>query len=151
MDYDLDFFTYGSFQDYGTVNGTALAGVTWEMDDPNVSTIFSDFVSNSLTDVNNVSTPGGPPNVCCDVSWALGVENPLDVPAYITFSVSTTPPTGFYLQQTNFDVGDSIYLTYSVAPVPEGSTLGLLLCGACAIAFGSPWKRLYGYRSRRIC
>lgn len=134
MDYDLDFSTYGSFQDYGTINGTAPAGVSWELSDPNISTIFSDFAANSLTDVNSVATAGGPPNVCCDVSWALGVENPFSKPAFITFTVSTTPPNGFYLQQTNFDVGDNIYLSENVTPVPEGSTGNMLVIPLAGMA-----------------
>jgi len=148
MDYDLDFASFGSFQDYGSTNGTLPAGVSWEMDDPNVSNIFSDFAANALNGVNNVGTPGGPPSVCCDVSWALGVKNETAAAELVTFTVSATAPTsGFYLQQTNFDVGNSIYLSETVtpegttSPVPEGSTLNLVLSGVGAFAFVALGRR----------
>jgi len=127
MDYDLDFQTYGSFQDFGATHGTLPPGVAWEMEDPNTSNIFNDFASNSLTNTDTVATPGGPPNPCCDVAWAIGLRNPLPIPVTITFTVSATaPPAGFYLQQKNLDVGDSIYLSETFTPVPEPSTATLL-------------------------
>jgi len=118
MDYDLNYPVSGSFQDFGSVNGTPPAGLSYELDDPNASNIFTDFAANALADTNNVATYGGPPTVCCDVSWSLGVGD-INVPNgyqdLVTFTVSTTaPPAGFYLQQTNVTpvggIGPSIYL-----------------------------------------
>jgi len=133
MDYDLDFQTFGSFQDFGATAGTAPANVTWEMNDPNTSGIFSDFSSNALSDTNAVSAGSGPPNPCCDVAWALGFTNSTGVPGTITFTVSRSAPTsGFYLVQTNFDVGDSIYLSEKFTPVPDPPTLAEMLIGFAA-------------------
>jgi hypothetical protein len=146
-DYDLDFATYLSNQDSASTSGTVPTGVSYELNDPNVSNIFSDFSgvpSPQLPDSNGVSTPSGPPTPCCDAAFALDVTG-LNVLAggsgTVTFTVSATQPTsGFYIQQTNFDVGDSIYLTESVnitAPmgpppgVPEPSTFVLGLGGLC--------------------
>jgi len=134
MDYDIDFAGYGSFQDYGTVGIGAPPGFGWELDDPNVSNIFPDFAANTLANTNNVGTaviPATPPvTICCDVSWALGVGG-LSSGSTVTFSVSDTAPGGFYLQQTNADTGDSIYLSAAVtsplSSVPEPSTLILLI------------------------
>ena len=154
-DYDVDYASLGSFQDYGTVNGAPPSGVTYELDDPNSSNIFSDFAGNTLMNTNNVGTGVLPPNVCCDVSWALGIGG-INVPSggsgTVTFGVSTVQPTsGFYLQQTNIDTGDSIYLSVSestsapctgpncVPTVPEPSFAPLLVLAAgglgMAIAF----------------
>lgn len=138
MDYDLNFDAAGSDNDVGTVNGAPPPGVTYELDDPGASNIFADFVSNALTDMNNVGTPGTPENPCCDVAWALGVSG-LDIPpgqtAVITFTVGTTPPPGFSLQQSNEVDGETIYLseTTTVPPppssVPEPSSFAILTVG----------------------
>jgi len=142
MDYDLNFAASGSFSDYGTVQGGAPAGVTYEMDDPNSSNIFSDFSSSLLISQNNVGTPGGPPNECCDVSWALNLSTNLSTGATVAFTVNATKPTsGFYLQQTNSVDGDSIYLSETVTPiggtnppgVPEPATLALLAGGLVGV------------------
>ncbi len=92
----------------------------------------------------NVVTPGLPPNQCCDVAWALGLGG-IDVDAgdteVVTFTVGTTAPTGFYLEQINQTTGEKIYLSESVLcngpdcsggggappPVPEPRQEALLL------------------------
>jgi hypothetical protein len=139
-DYDLDYATFGSFQDYATVHGAPPAGVTYEADDPNVSNIFSDFAGNTLSDANNVGTPAGPPSVCCDVAFALalgGINVSAGNTETVTFTVSTTPPAGgFYIQQTNTDALDSIYLSATVGgavpppPVPEPTSVLLFATAA---------------------
>jgi hypothetical protein len=140
-DYDLDYARFGSFQDSAAVRGTLPAGWSYELDDPNVSNIFNDFSANLLTNGNNVSTPAGPPDVCCDVSWALSIGG-LASPSTVTFNITSTDPgSGFEIQQTNFDIGDSIYLSATVTPlttpsVPEPSSLVLmatLFVGALAV------------------
>jgi hypothetical protein len=149
-DYDLDFATEGSFQDYATIHGVRPSGVTFEADDPNISNIFTGFAGNTLSNVNKVGTAAAPPSPCCDVSFALAVGG-INVGAgdtdTITFLVSTTAPSsGFYIQQTNFDKGDSIYLSYTdsgcqgpncgVSTVtPEPSYTAILLVGLAALIF----------------
>jgi hypothetical protein len=150
-DYDLDYSTYGSFDDSATTGGSLPSGWSWEADDPNSSNIFSDFANNNLTNTNNVGTPSGPPNECCDVAFALSIGD-INVgaqPETITFTVSTDAPTsGFYIQQTNTDGGDSIYLSASESggggtnppTVPEPSTLVLAALGGLSVLM---WRRLY--------
>ncbi len=153
MDYDLDFVKYGSFQDSGATHGALPAAGSYELADPNTSNIFTDFASNTLNNTNTVGTPSGPPSACCDVSWALSYK--ASVAGTVTFTVSTTAPaSGFYLQQTSFDAGDSIYLSESFTPgkappppppnVPEPATL-LLITPAIGAIFA--WKQL---RSRKL-
>jgi hypothetical protein len=136
MDYDLNVAASGSFQDVGSVHGTAPAGVSFEMGDP-AGFIFGDFAANGLTNVNGVAVGSAPPSACCDVAWALGVGGINVAPGstvLLTFLVSTNQPTsGFYLQQTNTQDGESIYFTESLSisavPLPNslllfGSALG---------------------------
>jgi hypothetical protein len=141
-DYDLDYATYGSVDDFASTNGALPAGYSY---DPNVSNIVGDFASDSLADTNTVGTASGPPDQCCDVAFALGLGG-LDVAAggtgTVTFALGTTAPaSGFYIQQTNANAGDSIYLS-AVADIqgpgtstPEPSTLALGL-GVLGVALG---------------
>lgn len=146
-DYDLDFVDFGSFQDQVTIVGSAPSGVSYEAQDPNVTDsytwpgatgqlLFDDFQSNNLSNTNSVGTASPSPDECCDAAFALSVGG-LDVssPETLTFTVSTTAPTsGFYIQQTNLDEGDSIYLTETVSSVvPEPSTFLFVLGGLAAM------------------
>jgi MYXO-CTERM domain-containing protein len=145
-DYDLDDQAFGFFQDSASVHGALPAGVSYELADQNVSNIFSDFAGNALPDVNSVGTPSAPPVPCCDVSFALAVGGLTVAPGgsgTVTFRVSTTVPvSGFYIQQTNFDAGDSIYLsevttiTNPTGATPEPSTFALGL-GAMGVVLAA--------------
>jgi hypothetical protein len=151
MDYDLNFASEGSFTDSGSVQGSPPAGVTYELDDPNTSSIFSDMASNALTNANNVGTPSGPPAVCCDVAWALGVGD-INVSAgqeaLVTFLVSSSAPaSGFYLQQTNSIDSETIYLSESVTTETTASATStpepasLLLVGSGLTGLGVARRR----------
>ena len=153
-DYDLDFATVGSFDDSSATHGALPVGVTYELDDPNSGNLFNDFAGNTLGNTNNVGTPSGPPNECCDAAFALGL-NGLNVAAggsgSVTFTVGTVAPaSGFYIQQTNTTLGDSIYLSALVTitnptgppSVPEPSTF--------ALAAGSLGLVLFVARRRRV-
>jgi hypothetical protein len=156
-DYDVDFPTFGSFDDFGAVTIVPPpANWSFEFADPNASNIFSDFQSldNStpLPGSNTVGVPSGPPANCCDVSWALGLTNiVVDAggSATVTFTVSTVAPTsGFYMVQTNTDTHDSIYLSALVntnpgtgnGNTPEPSTFAMGL-GAVGLAMMMARKR----------
>jgi hypothetical protein len=152
-DYDLDYAAFGSFDDFAAVVGGLPTGVSYELDDPNTSNIFSDFAGNTLADTNNVGTASAPPNQCCDAAFALGLSG-LNVAAggsgTVTFTISTVAPAaGFYIQQTNATQGDSIYLS-AVADIqnptgpstPEPSTFVLML--------GSLGLALFVARRKRV-
>jgi hypothetical protein len=148
-DYDIDFATFGSADDSAAPHGALPATWSYELDDPNVSNLFGDFAAASLQDTNNVGTPSGPPNECCDAAWALGIGN-LNVLAggsgTVVFKIATTAPvSGFYLQQTDSDTADSIFLSATVniqnpvSGTPEPATfvpagLALVLCGGLVLA-----------------
>jgi hypothetical protein len=152
VDYDVNFGAAGSFQDAGAVHGTPSAGVSFELADPSGS-IFGDFASASLTNANSAGTPALPPNDCCDVAWALGVNGvnvPVGSQALVTFTVGTVPPSsGFYLQQANIMDGETIYFSESIsAVVPEPAPLGLLSSGLGCLALVLIYKSRH---ARRVC
>jgi hypothetical protein len=144
MDYDLNYDAVGSFQDFGSVVGANPADMSFEMDDPNLGFIEYDFTNNVLDNTNYVPTGSGPPDACCDVAWALGVNVDVPVSAVVTYTVSTTAPgSGFYLQQTSLTGGD-IYLSASVSQAessatPEPATFGLMIAGGLLVA----WKKKF--------
>lgn len=158
MDYDVDYATTtggcpslgcGSFTDVGSTVGSPSATQSYELADPNLSNIFSDFSGNSLTSSNSVSAAACAVNApqFCDVSWALAeslnVNSALYSGAVVTFTVSSTAPTsGFYLQQTNGITGNSIYMSDVVSltpvtgpppPVPEPASVLLLATVVLAV------------------
>ncbi len=141
-DYDVDYSSYGSFDDFAAVSGAAPAHVTYEIGDPNNSNIFSDFVGGNALPNTNPETKQAQ---CCDVAFALE-DSALVVPTgftgTLTFKVSTTNPGGFYIEQTNVTLGDNIFLSVSSlsltatggggptgAPEPSTFSLGLGLMG----------------------
>jgi hypothetical protein len=131
MDYDLNFnyLASGSFSDFASANGVqSVANATslsYELDDPNTSSIFADFAGGALTNANNVGVYN-PDGSCCDASWALGVN--LDVAAntqdLVSFTVSASAPSsGFYLQQTSgTDPSQNIYYSVGVTVESTGSS-----------------------------
>jgi len=146
MDYDLNWFNEGAFLDFGVPSvASPGGGITFELDDPGYSNIFSDFSVGVLQDTNTVgSGVNTPPTTCCDVAWALRLDLNVPISATVTFSVSgTAPASGFYLTQSNLSDGTSIYLSAAVQQqpvipnVPEPSTLGLLVSGGLLLT----WKR----------
>jgi hypothetical protein len=121
MDYDIDLLISGSFADVGVAVGSVPTGVTYELDDPNVNNPYFDFAANTLTNNNAVDSAASPtchgPLNNCDVSWALIHSVFVDPLLYsggeFTFTVGRTAPSGFYLQQTNPDTSNSVFLSES--------------------------------------
>jgi hypothetical protein len=148
-DYDVDYQNFGPADDFANPHGARPAAWSYELGDPNVGNIFSDFAAGNLQNTNNVGTPSGPPTECCDVVWALGIGS-LNVLAgetgTVVFHIATTAPvSGFYLEQTNANTGDSIFLSATaniqnpVSGTPEPATfipagLGLVFCGGLVLA-----------------
>jgi hypothetical protein len=153
-DYDVDYNTFGSFDDSARTSGTLGTGWSFEVDDPNTSNIGSDIATFSnaspFPDTNNVGTASGPPTQCCDVAFALGVGGINVNPggsATVTFTVANlAPKTGFYIQQTNADTNDSIFLSATLSvtnpgnSTPEPGTFALGLGVAC-VALGMVRRR----------
>jgi len=159
-DYDLDYATYGSFDDSATTHGVFPAFDSYSVNDPNATdsslpygvTLFDQFYNNTLDDTNHVGTASGPPTQCCDVAFALGLGDLNVLPGgsgTVTFTVGTiAPAAGFYIQQTNATDGDSIYLSATAniqnpgGSTPEPSTF--------ALGLGSLGLALFVARRRRV-
>jgi hypothetical protein len=155
-DYDIDFAQFGSFDDFASVHGSLPTGWSYMLADPNDQTLFGIFAANTLDNSNSVSTPSEPKFNCCDVASALsisGINVAAGGEATVTFSVSSfSPEVGFYLQQTNANTQNSIYISASVnvqnpegPVVPEPSTF-MLGAGAVGIMLLTG-KRLQRSRS----
>ena len=152
-DYDVDYPTDGSFQDFATTSGSLGAGQHFQVDDPNVNNLFGAFSGFTLNDTNALpqgSFAGPPDTPCCDVSFAMSFSG-LTVAAggsgTVTFTVSdSSPEMGFIISQVNGNSGNRIYLSANVdiqnpsgGSAPEPSTFGMGLLGAGA-GFAA-WKR----------
>lgn len=130
MDYDVDDTTEGFDQDQGAAVNPPSATQSYDIDTP--ANPYFEMNGNPLLPLTDGDTEPtydpttlGPP--CCDVSWALeeslNVDPLLYTGATVTFTVSTRPPaSGFYLQQTDGDTGNSIYLSDTVSLTPIGGT-----------------------------
>jgi len=127
------------FNEFGTQDGTAASGVSWEIgdgDDPN-TTFASDFGKSDLTDFNylpsgsddylgecfGLSDCNGDALIALGDSFILGANEE----ETITINVSQTDPnSGFYLDQTHPVDGDNltqqdVYYTISAVETPTGN------------------------------
>ena len=143
------------FNEYGTVNGAPTAGQSYEIGDSFASNIYNDVLAggalpNTNTLPGTLSTFDGLcGGVTCngDLAMAMGFAftlgaNQLEL---ITLAVSHTNPGGFTLQGTHpgdaanptasdiFFNGSAVTQPISVTPVPEPSSL-ILLLGSAPVA-----------------
>jgi hypothetical protein len=148
FDHDIDPILNSSFNEEGRVNGATVAGQSWQIGDP-FGTIYPNMSSNTLNNTNSVPTAAPPPNICCDVSTAMGFNVNLQAGenATVTFVLGTTNPSSFSLAQFDPDSGETVYLSGSVssgtpseAVIPEPSTVFLALAGLVILA-GATWIR----------
>ena len=142
LNLDSDSANNTFFNEYGSVNGSAPAGLTWEIDEPGYvfGDIFNNVMNGSLDNTNGV--PSATPD---DVSVAIGWNFNLAAgeSAVMTLNVGTSKPAGFSIQQTDPDTPVDIYLSSGLKingggqppVIPEPSTMVLLGggLGACLL------------------
>jgi len=94
------------YNEYANVNGTAAAGQSFEVGDPQTSTIVADTLSNALNNINGI--PVGTDNSAGtgtngDVSFAMNFKETLTAGEIetVTFDISTTNPGGFNIEQVH--------------------------------------------------
>ncbi len=142
--YDVDYANYGQLQDYAAVPSAPGAGYTYEVGDPNNSSIAADFGNAALTNTNGepIGSYSTSPAPCCEVAVALEFDNTTGQAGTVTFTVSTSNPGGFSVEETNPNPGaGSIYISENFTPngvvsgVPEPSEFAFL--GLSALMFGA--------------
>lgn len=141
------------YNEYGAVNGSLPSGISYQIDDPYLGSIYNNFSAGTLDNTNHI--PGQVDNylgTCSgsscngDVSLALGFNFTLQAgyEAVITLDATTTNPGGFSLQQVhpidpNNPTATDYYLAenISIQPVVVGGVPepgSLLLAGSAVIA-----------------
>jgi hypothetical protein len=145
--YDINFETYFSFHNSAQAVGSLPSGWSYMLGNGAAGDVFNAFAANTLDNSNSVSTPAGAPDICCAVAMALSVSN-LSGPFDFTFATTApvSPVGGFYLQETNADSGDSLYLSITQTgggggpTVPEPSTF-VMIGGAAALLAIRKWRK----------
>ena len=142
FDYDINSTTpgasKGAYFDYGKVMGSADTNQTFGIGE--LGALAGDFVNGSLSNSNQV--PVADANI--DTAMALGYFFSLTntQKAFLSFTVSESPASGFSLAQIDSLTGDTLYISSTLnvreesSTVPEPSTLllfgtalaGLALC-----------------------
>ena len=143
FDHEIDEAINTFFNETGAATGTALAGQSWEIDEPGDSNgdIFVNFQDSALDNGIGTSVFGNT-TFPDDVSMAMGWDFSLAVGdmALIEFVLSELAPTsGFFLSHSDPDSNATIYLsstlTVSAIPVPAAVWLfGSGLLGLIGIA-----------------
>jgi hypothetical protein len=141
----LSMFQDGGFGNLSNAfgNGDVAAGGTFEVAAPGGigTTLYDRWVGNTLANNSSVTTYVAPPNACCDVAFAMLRAFNLAAGEHATLSyhIGTVAPGGLYLYQTNYDTGDSAFLSESfqitgggVPGVPEPGAIWLMVTAGAA-------------------
>lgn len=148
FDHEIDEALNTYFNEFGATSGSAMAGLSWEIDEPGYffGDIYDNFLVSALDNANGVPPSG----LEDDVSMALGWNFSLNAgeQAILSFLLSETMPTGgFYLSQTDHDSSASIYLSTAlkiegnIPGIPEPSILWLLGVGLLGAATHSQFRK----------
>ena len=143
FDHEIDEPINTFFNESGSVDGTAAAGQSWEIDEPEFlfGDIITNFEANNLDNFNGV-----PAGLEDDVSMAMGWDFSLVAgeTATIMLMLGVDDPGGFRLKHTDPDSNESFYLSgtlgISLSPIPVPAAIWL---------FGSGLVGLIGFSRRK--
>ncbi|NOQ65172.1 MAG: hypothetical protein GQ582_11735 [Methyloprofundus sp.] len=135
FDHDIDTGNNTHFNETAFSNGVAIAGQSWEMDEPGyVNGDIYDNFQDSLLDNGIGTSIYGNTSFPEDVSMAMGWDFLLaaNETALINLLLSDTAPTGgFFLIHSDSESDNSIYLSssLSITAVPVTDSLWLMISG----------------------
>jgi hypothetical protein len=144
VDHEIDEPLNTFFNESGAAVGAAPAGLSWEVDDPFLGDIYSNFLAGVLDDM---ATAPSDADVSMALYWSFLLA-PTEI-ATLTFAIDETPPAaGFFLSHTDPDSQTALYFSTSLriadspAPgVPEPSIGGFLLTGFAGLAACRRFRR----------
>ena len=119
--------------EFGESGGALSAGQDWEIDDPFLGDIFTNFLNSNLDGTNGVP-PTAPNDVAMALAWdfTLGAGIGTGETATVDFMVSLTAPTNGFFLLSLVDPVETIYFssTLDIQPNPVPVPGALLLFGS---------------------
>lgn len=114
FDYEVDEAVNTFFNESGSESGSAVAGQTWEIDEPGYAALPGDIWTNfNAASLDNSAAARWPDDVAMAMGWdfsLLGNETGI-----VKFFLSDTAPAGgFYLEHNDPDSDFSIFLSSSL-------------------------------------
>ncbi|HRD94880.1 MAG TPA: PEP-CTERM sorting domain-containing protein [Rubrivivax sp.] len=140
VDHEIDETTNTFFNEHGATSGGALAGQSWEIDEPGFvfGDIWTNFKTGALDGTNGVPSTG-PDDVSMAQAWSFALAQ--GETAALRFWISDVLPANasFYLTQTDPDSQASLYFWSSLridsgGNAPEPSSLALVGLGLLGAA-----------------
>jgi hypothetical protein len=145
------------FNEYANVDGTAATGQSYEIENPNTSSIYNDALTNTLNNTNAI--PMGTDNengtgTNSDVAFAMNFSENLSAgeTETVTFTISQSNPGGFNIEQVHPVDGENTTQTVAYfsgtesasspcitncgpppPPTPEPNSLLLLATSLCGL------------------
>jgi hypothetical protein len=145
FDHEIDEPTNSLFNELGSSSGSAAARQSWEIDEPGFfeGDIFLNFENSALDNGIGTSVFGGtvfPDDVSMAMGWdfilALGES------ATIMMALGTVAPADFYLEHSDPDSNQSIFLSsrLDISPIPVPGAIWLFGAGLFGLFGMSPGK-----------
>ncbi len=145
VDHELSETLNTFFNELGSPQGTAPAGLSWEIDEPGFSgdpgDIFDHFLAGSL---DNSVGKSGPDDVSMALAWNFSLQ-PGETGS-LAFLLGTEAPSGFHLRHSDPDSGESVYFSAALRILPPSNSVadgggGTSLVAIAAVAMLARWRQ----------